>query len=107
MFFRKYRGERDFSEPAQTPSIARDLTADLEITVQQSDVMKAIKNAAGKKLERVDLVSVFDLSETKRSLSYRLIFQDKEETLTNEEVEKRLNKIRNSLTHQLSATFRA
>lgn len=104
---RKYRAERDFSEPAQTPSIARDLTADLEITVQQSDVMKAIKNAAGKKLERVDLVSVFDLSETKRSLSYRLIFQDKEETLTNEEVEKRLNKIRNSLTHQLSATFRA
>lgn len=103
---RQARKDSQFLEPAQTPSISRDLTADLEISVPQADVMRMIRSAAGKKLESVDLVSIFDLSATKRSLSYRLTFQDREETLTNEEVEKRLTKVRNTLAHQLSATFR-
>ncbi|MBI1270056.1 phenylalanine--tRNA ligase subunit beta [bacterium] len=103
---RQARKESRFLEPAQTPSISRDLTADLAISVAQADVMRMIRSAAGKKLESVDLVSIFDLSATKRSLSYRLTFQDREETLTNEEVEKRLTKVRNTLAHQLSATFR-
>ena len=100
-------GQISSLEPVQTPSLARDLTADLDMNVDQVSVIKLIKNSAGKNLERVDLVSIFELSETKKSLSYRLIFQNKEETLTAEEVEKRLSKVRNTLTHQLSATFRA
>jgi phenylalanyl-tRNA synthetase beta chain len=103
---RQARKESHFLEPAQTPSISRDLTADVAVSVAQDDVMRLIRSAAGKKLESVDLVSIFDLSATKRSLSYRLTFQDREETLTNEEVEKRLTKVRNTLAHQLSATFR-
>lgn len=96
-----------FREPAQTPVIVRDLTADLDIAVNQGDVMREISKAAGKNLIEVHLVSVFDLSETVRSLSFRLCFQDKNETLKAEDVEKRLNKVRNTLTHQLQASFRA
>lgn len=96
-----------FVEPPQTPCIQRDLTVDLAMNVEQSDVIGIIKKSGGKNLEKVDLVSIFELSESVKSLSYRLIFQDKEETLQAQEIDKKLNKIRNTLTYQLEANFRA
>ncbi|MCA9804780.1 MAG: phenylalanine--tRNA ligase subunit beta, partial [Cyanobacteria bacterium HKST-UBA02] len=96
-----------FTEPASTPSMTRDLTADLPREVDSQAVASCIESAAGQRLIDLQLVSVFHLSEGVRSLSYRMTFQDAQKTLTAEEIDKSINRIRNSLTHQLGANFRA
>jgi len=96
-----------FAEPASTPSMTRDLTADLPREVDSQAVASCIESAAGQRLIDLQLVSVFHLSDGVRSLSYRMTFQDPKKTLTAEEIDKSINRIRNSLTHQLGANFRA
>lgn len=97
---------RAFRDIANTPPVSRDITADLARTVDAGSVQQVITQVGGKLLQQVDLVSVFDLSDEQKSLSYRLVFQDPEKTLTADEVEKVMGKVRQQLTRQLSATFR-
>jgi phenylalanyl-tRNA synthetase beta chain len=97
---------RTFREISTTPAVVRDLTADLSRSVNAGAVQVCITQTAGKLLQQVDLVSTFDLSDEQKSLSYRLVFQDPDKTLTADEVEKVIGKVRQQLTRQLSATFR-
>ena len=62
--------------------------------------------SAGQILKQVELVSIYQPSEGKRSLSYRLSFQDIQRTLTNEEVEASLARVRDSLVNRLGGAFR-
>lgn len=98
---------RAFWEIPNTPSVVRDITADLGRAVEAGSVQQVITQVGGKLLQQVDLVSVFDLSDDQKSLSYRLVFQDAEKTLTADEVEKVMGKVRQQLTRQLSASFRS
>lgn len=103
---RETQRPRAFREISTTPAVVRDLTADVDRTTHAGTVQTCITQTSGKLLQQVDLVSTFDLSDEKKSLSYRLVFQDPEKTLTAEEVEKVIGKVRQQLTRQLSATFR-
>jgi phenylalanyl-tRNA synthetase beta chain len=103
---RKTQRPRAFRDIPNTPSVVRDITADLARTVEAGSVQQVITQVGGKLLQQVDLVSVFDLSDEQKSLSYRLVFQDPEKTLTADEVEKLVGKVRQQLTRQLSASFR-
>jgi phenylalanyl-tRNA synthetase beta chain len=103
---RKFIGSTAFQDIYNTPVVLRDLTVDLPIAVAQAPVSQLIWQYSGKLLRHVELVSVFDLSGDKRSLSYRLTFQHPEQTLTAEQVEDVMKKIRMQLTQQLSAEFR-
>lgn len=103
----KNRVAKTFKEPAQTPAVTRDLTIDLAESVTQSAVISVIDASAGSALTEVELVSTFPLDEGVQSLSYRLTFQDREKTLTTEELDKALTKIRESLASRLKAKFRA
>ncbi len=101
------RVEKTFKEPAHTPSVTRDLTIDLKEDVAQSAVVSVIEASAGGALTDTELVSTYQLEEGVQSLSYRLTFQDKEKTLTAEELDKALSKVRDSLASRLKAKFRA
>lgn len=101
------RVEKAFKEPAQTPTVTRDLTIDLNENVAQSAVVSVIEASAGSALTDVELVSTYQLEEGVHSLSYRLTFQDKEKTLTADELDKALSKVRDSLTSRVKAKFRA
>lgn len=95
-----------FGEIYNTPVVVRDLTADVDRSAEQAALMQGIRQFGGRLLRNVELVSVFDLSDEKKSLSYRLTFQHADQTLTADEVEKVMTKIREQLTRQLSAAFR-
>jgi|AGTN01.2.fsa_nt_gi phenylalanyl-tRNA synthetase, beta subunit, non-spirochete bacterial len=99
-------GQRHFSELPSTPTVTRDLTVDVAAEQDQGAVQTTIESAGGNLLIECELVSIYQLSAEQKSLSYRLTFQDGQKTLTAEEVEQKLQKIRNTLTHRLGATFR-
>ena len=96
-----------FKGVATTPSLHRDLTVDIADDVDFAAVQTVLMAESGKILQDVDLISIFALSAGQKSLSFRLRLQDKEKTLTNEEVDNLLAKLRNSLTKRVGATFRA
>lgn len=100
-------GLRKFGELPTTPIASRDLTVDVPGEQDQGAVRSTIESAGGNLLIECELVSIYQLSAEQKSLSYRLTFQDPQKTLTAEEVEQKLQKIRNTLTHRLGATFRA
>ena len=95
-----------FKEIYQTPQVQRDITADLEYLVSHQDVESCIREVAGNTLVRVELVSQFKMSEAQKSLSYRLTFQDPEKTLTSDNVDAGMQKVREALTQKLKASFR-
>ena len=95
-----------FSPLPQTQPLSRDLTADVDAGLDHASVESCIRSAAGGTLKQVDLVSLFQLGDGKKSLSYRLLFLGVEEALTTDEVDKRLAKIRESLQSRLGASFR-
>ncbi len=99
--------ERQFAEIHTTPYVVRDLTADFARTIEHAQVVACITKVAGDNLRALELVSVFTPGESSRSLSYRLTFQNPDQTLTNEEVEKSLAGIRDNLRKELAASFRS
>lgn len=103
---RKLTSEPTFTPLPATQPLSRDLTADVDAGLDHASVESCIRSAAGGTLKQVDLVSLFQLSDAKKSLSYRLLFLGDQDALTADEVDKRLAKIRESLQSRLGATFR-
>lgn len=98
--------DRSFKEIPITPSTQRDLTVDLDYSVNNQEVDECIRTCDQKTLRFVELVSVYKLSDDKKSLSYRLTFQDPTQTLTAESVDAIMNAIRDNLSKVLKASFR-
>lgn len=96
-----------FQEIYSTPVSNRDLTVDLDNNVNQQEVENIIYQCGKGILRKVELVSVFSLSSSQKSLSYRLSFQHASETLTNESLEEVLLVMREKLSQKLNANFRA
>ncbi len=95
-----------FKEISTAPETTRDLTVDIDERVDHAAVESCIAASAGPILQQVELVSIYQPAEGQRSLSYRLSFQDIQRTLTNEEVEGSLARIRESLVNRLGGSFR-
>lgn len=103
----KVKGEKVFREMPMTPVVSRDLTVDVAKSIDHDTLASLIRAFAGPNLQELQLASVFELGEEKKSLSYQLIFQHPQETLTKAEVEDALAAIRQGLVHRLSASFRS
>jgi phenylalanyl-tRNA synthetase beta chain len=103
----KCRVDGGFKEPATTPVMTRDLTVDMLETTDHAAVQGSIEMSANATLVDVELVSIYPLEEGTRSLSYRLTFQDRDKTLTNEEIDKTMTKIRDNLVSKMGGKFRA
>ncbi len=102
---KKLRGKPTFMPVPVLPPIARDLTVDLPVSIENIAVTNCINDAVTN-LKNLDLVSIFPLSSESKSLSYRLTFQSDAETFKSEEIEQQLNKVRKSLKEKLNASFR-
>lgn len=92
------------------PPTTRDLAlfAPLEITV--ADLIRVIKQAGGKLLTEVQLFDEYkgeNVPEGQRSLAFNLIYQARDRTLTEEEVEPVHQKIRDTLVKEFSVTLRS
>lgn len=104
---KSHRAVLQFQEIASTPSVVRDLTVDIDVKVDHAAINSCIVSSAGKVLMELELVSIFQLSDDQKSLSYRLTFQSPTETLTSADVDKTIERVRNSLIRQVNAKFRA
>jgi len=106
------RKPKKFGEIATSPSIVRDLTADFDKSkkfASHQETTNLIAKKAGPHMRQIDLVSIFesDKEPDKVSISYRLTFQHASETLTSEEIDRVMAGLRDSLTAELGASFRA
>jgi phenylalanyl-tRNA synthetase beta chain len=104
---RALRKAQSFEEIHNTPMVSRDLTVDVSADIEQQKVYETLRRAAGSFLRSLEMVSIFDLSDREKSLSYRLTFQNPDDTLTNEQLEEILTKIRESLKSNIGGSFRA
>lgn len=91
------------------PSIERDVSLLVDKDITNAQVVDCIKANSGKYLQAVHVMDVYEgmqIEHGKKSLAYRLIFLNKQATLTDEIVSKAVDKIETALTDQLEAKIR-
>ena len=98
-----------FKAIAKYPSVERDLAllADNEIT--NAEIIDCIKTSNVKNMESVELFDVYtgsNLPAGKKSMAYSLSFRDKERTLTDNEVNAAMDKVRSRLAAELNVELR-
>lgn len=90
------------------PSVSRDISLLCDKEILVGDLMDAIKQASGKLCEDIKLFDVYSGSQIpdgKKSVSFSLILRSAEATLTDEQVEKVMNKVFQKLS-DAGATLR-
>ncbi len=96
-----------FKPVANTPIIDRDITVDFKSDISSQAIIDLIKKSCSKDLIKVDLISLYQKDkDAPRSLSYRLKWQSKTETLTGELIDKEVKSIKEKLISELEASFR-
>ena len=91
------------------PSIEKDMAFILDKDISAGDVIKTIKKAAGKLLERVDVFDVYtgeNVTQDKKSIAFTLSFNGIDRTLTDEEVMTIFNKIIDKVVNSHNALLR-
>ena len=77
--------------------------------MQNLQISKLIRKAAGKKLINLEVFDVYEgvnVGEGKKSIAYSLTFNDKEKTLSDEEVLTVFNKVIEKVTSEYEAVVR-
>lgn len=99
-----------FTEIAKYPPVERDIAVVLDEDKMAADIIKCIKKAGGNML--VDC-SIFDIyrnkdaiGENKKSVAINLVFRLADRTLTEDEVNAKIDKILKKLDIELGATLR-
>lgn len=92
------------------PAISRDLAIVVDSDILAGQVEKVIKTRAGKNLESCKLFDVYQGSQVpagKKSMAYAISFRDSDKTLTDDDVNKYMQKILNGLETMFNAKLRA
>lgn len=98
-----------YKELPKFPAVTRDLAIVVDKVLPANEVEKVISQRGGKVLEELVLFDYYDgpqVPQGKKSLAYSLTFRDNEKTLTDEDVNKVMNKILNGLNTVLGAEIR-
>ncbi len=99
----------EFKAIAHTPISERDITVDIQAssTSNSAAIVDLIKKEAGTDLSAIKLVSRFQKdANSPTSLSYRIKWQSETETLSGEDLDARIIRIKNLLQEKLGVTFR-
>ena len=92
------------------PAVARDIAFYAPIDLPVADLMQVMTQAGGKLLENVELFDEYrgeNVPDGQRSLAFSLTYQARDRTLTDEEVEPLLEKVRKALTQEFAVTLRS
>jgi len=103
------REEKSYRPLVKYPSIIRDLSFVVPAKVKFSEVMSIVSSAAPKYLDDIDLLDFYEderLGVERRSLTLRLLFQSKDRTLTEKEVNQEMKKVTKALINQLNVELR-
>lgn len=94
-------GEHEYAPLPKYPSAMRDVSAAFEEGVRIGDVVQAIQQSDLKHIEDVDLID-----EYQNNLTFRIVFQASDRTLTDEEINQKLKKISGLLKNKFGAIIR-
>ncbi len=98
-----------FAEISRFPAVKRDIAVVAERSVHYSNMYDVIRFAGGSMLKDIKLFDVYmdeKLGDNKRSITFTLEFSSNEKTLTDDEVNKQVEKIIKALNNKLGAVLR-
>ncbi|MBK8552401.1 MAG: phenylalanine--tRNA ligase subunit beta [Ignavibacteria bacterium] len=101
---------KKYREISKFPSVTRDLALIVDTKVTYDELRKSIIKSAGSLLKNVKLFDIYEdskLGENKKSLAFTVNFSSIDKTLTDEEINKIVDKIIKNLETNLGATLRA
>lgn len=91
------------------PAVSRDIALLVKEEVTNQELETVIKASAGKFLTGIQLFDVYqgeNIEAGNKSMAYSLTFVNPEATLTDEEINKAMDKVTNALTENLHASIR-
>ena len=98
-----------FSEIPKYPEVRRDLALLIDNGVTYESIYKIAKQTEKEVLKNIDLFDVYqgdNLSEGKKSYALSFILQDNSKTLTEEQIDKIMNKLQKNFETELGAVLR-
>ncbi len=100
----------NYQSISKFPSVQRELALVLDDEVSYKQVSELTMKKGGTDLKEMDLINIFKdeskLGANKKSYAIGLVFQKENDTLTSEEVDKRMNELITSYEKELKATIR-
>ena len=101
----------EFLIPVSTfPATTRDVAFIKPASLTHAEIVKFVNNIHLKNLEKIELFDIFadekTLGEGKESAAYRFTFRTADRTLTDDEVNKAYNKLRDRLAADLKVELR-
>lgn len=103
-------GEREYEPVAKYPSVVRDVSMLISRDKRVGDILEEIQAVSPKFVYDVDLIDYFEddtkMRADQKSLTFRIVFQANDHTLTDEEVEREMEKITHVLRDRLFAVVR-
>lgn len=101
--------EKEYEPLPKYPSVMRDVSLFVPRAVRVDEVLAAMQNSAPLLLDDVDLIDFYEdpnSKEDRKSLTFRLVFQADDRTLTDDEVNKVVEKIVSVLQEKFDAEIR-
>ncbi len=100
--------EKEFEPLTKYPTVMRDISILVDRSVRIGEILEAIEDASPKLTENVDLVDEYvdEGFHGKQSLTFRIVFQAEDRTLTDTEVERELEKVVSGLRKNFKAEVR-
>lgn len=98
-----------FQPVSKYPAVSRDIALSINEEVDNQEIISLLENTVGRFLKEVQLFDVYqgkNIESGKKSMAYRLTFVDPEATLTDEQVNKMMDKLIKKLQNELAATIR-
>jgi phenylalanyl-tRNA synthetase beta chain len=98
-----------FEAVSKYPAVSRDIAMLVEETNTNAEIAEVIKAAAGKFLTKLQVFDVYqgaNIEAGKKSMAYNLTFVDPQATLTDEEINRIMNKVTKKLEEKLQAVIR-
>jgi phenylalanyl-tRNA synthetase beta chain len=105
----KKTGKMKYKEISKYPSVKKDLAMVVNKDITNDEILKQIKKSAGSLLTDMKVFDVYtgqNIEKGKKSMAYSLTFGAKDKTLTDEEINKVLEKIIADLEKGIGAELR-
>lgn len=100
--------EKEYEPMSKFPSIDRDISLLVASNVRVGDILEIIQSAEPEHVNDVDLMDFYEDEKFggKKSLTFRIVFQAEDRTLTDAEADKELQKIIKVLMERVKAELR-
>ncbi len=102
-------GEREYEPLSKYPSVIRDISLLVNQSVRVGEILSLLQSVSPKLVNDVDLIDFYEdekLGDNRKSLTFRIIFQADDRTLTDAEVDKEMAIISKVLEDRFNVEIR-